>query len=75
MCIRDSFNCATVELTTADLDALAWAITAKRLPHTTGFFFGQSDNNQVERSEDLIFIAKARDAIAQGLCIYYTAWW
>ena len=73
---RDAdFNCATLELTATDLDALEWAITAKRLPHTTGFFFGQSYNNATERQRDLTFVAKARAAIEQGLCVYYHAWW
>lgn len=69
------FNCTTVELTAADLDALEWAITAKRLPHTTGFFFGQSYSNAAERQHDLDFVAKAREAIGQGLRVYYHAWW
>ena len=64
-----------IELTAADLDALAWDVTAKRLPFTTGFFFGQSANNQQERDADLAFIAKARQALAAKLCVYYTAWW
>lgn len=68
------FNCATVELTAADLDWLERAIKEKRLPYTTGFFFGQSDNDD-ERDEDLDFVAKARAAIAEGLCVYYYAWW
>lgn len=69
------FNCATVELRAVDLDALEWAITSKRLPHTTGFFFGSSTNNEDERAEDLKFVRQARAAIEQGLCVYYTAWW
>lgn len=69
------FNCATLQLGLADLDALQRAIEDKRLPFTTGFFFGSSQNNADERAEDLDFIAKARDAIGQGLCVYYTSSW
>ena len=69
------FNCATVELTAADLDALERAIKDKRLPYTTGFFFGQSLNNRDERDEDLDFVLKARAAISSGLSVYYSAWW
>ncbi len=69
------FNWATLELTSADLDALEWAITAKRLPHTIGFFFGESFHTKVERDNDLAFVAEARAAIASGLCVYYQASW
>ena len=71
--VEEVFNCANVELTAADLDRLEADIKADRLPHTTGFFFGESDGT--ERDDDLAFIAKAREAIAAGLTVFYTSWW
>ena len=69
----DTFNCVNLELTAADLDALEDCIKAGALPHTSGFFFGETDGS--EREDDLAFIAAARAAIAQGLSVYYTSWW
>lgn len=69
------FNCSTLQLTLVDLDRLERAITDKRLPFTTGFFFGQSYNSEDERQHDLDFIAKARNAIANGLSVYFFASW
>ena len=67
------FNCVAVRLDAADLDALETAITGGNLPHTGGFFFGASDGS--ESVDDLHFVRKARDAIADGAKIYYTSWW
>lgn len=70
---RAEFNCVPVALTIADLDRLEADIRAHRLPDTDGFFFGESDGT--EERGDLAFIAKARDAIAAELSVYYTSWW
>ena len=67
------FNCVNLQLTEADLKALETAILANALPLTSGFFFGQSDGS--EAADDLAFIAKARAALAEGLCVFYTSWW
>ena len=45
----------------------------RRLPKTTGFFFGESDGS--EQEDDLEFIAKAREALAADKFVYYTSWW
>ena len=71
--IAESFNCAPVVLTTDDLDRLESTIRANALPNTTGFFYGQSDGT--ETNDDLSFVAKAREAIAAGLTVYYDSWW
>ena len=68
----DSFNCVNVMLTGADLDKLENDIKSGRLPETTGFFFGQSDD---DTEDDLAFVAKARKAIKDGATVYYTSWW
>jgi hypothetical protein len=67
------FNCVNVVLTGDDLDRLERCILDDALPYTTGFFFGASIPE--DRDGDLAFIAKAREAIGQGLTVFYTSWW
>ena len=69
----DSFNGDCVVLDILDLDALEGDIKNRRLPHTSGFFFGNSDGDEV--NDDLDFVNKARTAIAEGKTVYYTSWW
>lgn len=69
----EDFNCVPVVLTTEDLDALEVVIRANALPPTAGFFFGETDGTETD--DDLTFIAKAREAIAAGLTVYYDSWW
>ena len=45
------------------------------LPHTEGFFFGNNPPDDESLKEDLQFIQKARDAIAEGDAVYYDSWW
>lgn len=68
-----SFNCVTLRLGREDLDRLEADIKAKRLPHTSGFFFGESDGS--EETGDLEFIGRAREALSAGLTVFYTSWW
>ncbi|RUW81296.1 MAG: phosphoglycerate kinase [Mesorhizobium sp.] len=70
---EESFNCTNVQLTADDLWQLEADIKADRLPHTEGFFFGESDGT--EMTDDLKFVAKARDALAQNRTVYYSSWW
>jgi hypothetical protein len=67
------FNCVPVVLSIADIDLLEAAVKGKELPTTSGFFFGYSDGSEIE--DDLLFIRKARQALAEGLTLYYTSWW
>lgn len=67
------FNCVNLQLTADDLDRLEHAVRSGNLPQTTGFFFGVSDGSETE--DDLAFIAKAREAIAEGLTVFYSSWW
>ena len=67
------FNCVNVQLTADDLDRLEAAIRGRKLPPTCGFFFGESNGKEIY--DDLAFVAKAREAIADGLTVYYTSWW
>mgnify|MGYP003346690843 FL=1 len=69
----DSFNGDCVVLTESDLDNLEYDINRGQLPDTQGFFFGNSDGDEV--NDDLDFVNKARTAIAEGKTVYYTSWW
>lgn len=67
------FNCNNVRLMIEDLDDLEIAIRFGILPPTSGLFFGISSPEC--REDDLMFIARARDAISEGDAIYYSSWW
>ncbi|MEY9328323.1 phosphoglycerate kinase [Sinorhizobium fredii] len=67
------FNCVNLQLTAEDLDRLEAAIRNRTLPPTSGFFFGASDGS--ESDDDLAFVAKAREALAAGLTVFYSSWW
>lgn len=70
---EQSFNCVNVQLSARDLDALELAVKDGELPPTSGFFFGASDGTEI--ADDLSFIAKAREALAADLTVFYTSWW
>lgn len=67
------FNCQTVFLTADDLDQLEADVRGKKLPHTEGFFFGDSSIHSPD--EDLDFIKKARVELAEGNHVFYYSWW
>ena len=69
----DSFNCVPVELTLEDLTKLEEAILKGSLPHTSGFFFGESGEDVDPK--DLEFIKLAKEAIAEGDQVFYDSWW
>lgn len=39
-------ECQTIELSKENLDTIIEAVTANDLPHTSGFFFGESDGSE-----------------------------
>ena len=67
------FNLATVVLTSDDLNDLERDVRMGRLPHTVGFFFGES--RPEDAKDDLQFITEARSVIASGHSVFYTSWW
>lgn len=69
-----SFNCDELELTLEDLDDLQIAVMSGNLPPTQGFFFGNSSNDHY-MAADLEFITKARQAINEGLRVFYNSSW
>lgn len=68
-----AFNCQPVRLTFQDIANLERAVREKDLPHTTGFFFGESCEEDMK--DDIAFIEEARNAIASDMEIYYSSWW
>ena len=68
------FNCSPIELNLEDLDKLEEDIENKNLPHTEGFFFGESKETQVNE-QDLEFLTAARCAIQEGDRVFYDSWW
>jgi hypothetical protein len=72
---KEEFNCVNVMLTPEDLKRLKDDIGGKGLPSTSGFFFGQSGNDDDEKQADLKFVEIAEDAIEEGYTVYYTSWW
>lgn len=71
----ESFNCCKVLVTKEDLDNLEKDVITNKLPHTEGFFFGDCPPDQESIANDLVFIAKARQAISEGKLVYYDSWW
>ena len=69
------FNCRPVRLTLEDLDDLELAVKNRSLPRTTGFFFGDSPQDDRSVSDDLQFISKARIEIDRGKAVFYDSWW
>jgi hypothetical protein len=72
---ESEFNCVPVELVAEDLDRLEKDIKAGNLPHTGGFFFGNSDGSNEETKKDLEFVNTARQAILEGDRVFYDSWW
>jgi hypothetical protein len=70
---EDEFNCVNVSLTSEDLDSIEKAVNENALPETSGFFFGQSYDE--DKVRDLEFIKAAREALAEGFTIWYSSWW
>jgi hypothetical protein len=70
----DNFNGIEMELTAEDLDDLEVAVKKRRLPATSGFFFG-SDADQHYYNEDLKFIQAARAEMFLGLKVFYNSSW
>jgi hypothetical protein len=69
----ESFNCNTVRLTSEDLDKLGR--DANNLQPVDGFFFGSQTVYPEDIESIAEFVAKARQAIADGNAVYYDSWW
>lgn len=67
------FNCVTLQLLPADIDALEIALRQGALPCTHGFFFGESRPEDL--ALDLAFVQAAREAFAADRRVFYDSWW
>jgi len=72
--VDQAFNGVEVELTWADIDQLEDDIKNKRLPATSGFFFG-TDSDDHYQQDDLAFVRKARAELFIGLRVFYNSSW
>jgi hypothetical protein len=68
------FNGIEVELTWDDLDRLEHIIKKRRLPDTSGFFFG-NNADQHYYDQDLEFVQKAKAETFLGLKVFYNSSW
>ena len=70
-----SFNCNTVRLDAKDLDRLEMDTGNNKLVPINGFFFGEQTIYPEDLESVTAFIAKAREALADGQAVYYDSWW
>jgi hypothetical protein len=70
---KESFNCVPVLLTLEDIERLEETTKQDNMPHTTGFFFGESYPE--DDLATLEFCKKARKAIQAGKFVFYSSWW
>jgi len=68
------FNGDELELTWEDLDKLEQAIRNKKLPDTSGFFFGNNADDHY-REDDLKFVREAKAEAFLGLKVFYNSSW
>jgi hypothetical protein len=70
-----SFNCTTVRLNSKDLDRLEMDTGNNKLIPINGFFFGEQTIHPEDLESVADFIAKAREALANGKAVFYDSWW
>jgi hypothetical protein len=71
----EEFNYVPVKLTEHDLMRLEKEIKERTLPNTSGFFFGESSDDDDEVEHDLRFVAEARMQLSLGNMVYYNSSW
>ena len=72
---KASFNCTTVRLDAKDLDRLEMDTGNNKLVPINGFFFGVTEIYPEDLESVADFVAKARQALADGNAVYYDSWW
>jgi hypothetical protein len=71
---EDQFNGTELELTWNDLEELEQDIVNKRLPATSGFFFGNNSDDHYQE-QDLAFVRNAKAELFLGLKVFYNSSW
>ena len=72
------FNLEDLELEMKDIESLEEAVMNKKLPVTSGFFFGDDSYVEYEKwhlEEDLEFIKMAKTALGNKQRLFYRSWW
>lgn len=69
-----AFNGVELELTWQDIEELERVVKKRKLPKTSGFFFGD-DADQHYYQQDLDFIKRAKAELFCGLKVFYNSSW
>ena len=71
------FNCQPIDLTVDNINSLEDSVRNAKLPKTEGFFFGSDSYEWMNHyaNQDLEFIEKAKEALADGWTVTYDCWW
>jgi hypothetical protein len=69
------FNCIPLRLYDKDITKVMSAIRNRKLPHTEGFFFGSSENDEEQIKNDLEIFRTAKGYLADGYKVFYDSWW
>jgi hypothetical protein len=73
-------NCQRIWLSEENIETIIKAVKDASLPHTEGFFFGESENDEAQRNEDvqllegaLAWVKTKEDSVWRSL-IYQASW-
>ena len=69
------FNLQRVKLTERDCRRVMLAVLNEELPHTEGFFFGQSVGDAKETMTTYMAFATALGIVQTGGSVEYYCWW
>ena len=79
---KEEFNCVDLELGWEDIIQLEQDIANRKLPSTSGFFFGgdsygdlNENGDYIDLQDDLDFIETAKLALDCGNKVVYHCWW
>lgn len=71
-------DCKAIHLGTTEIELIIDTIKEDRLPHTEGFFFGESTNDEEQKTESIELLSKALLWLRADIThrsIYYQASW
>jgi len=82
------FNCAELQLTEEDINALEDDILTMTMPESNGFFWGSDsffwnneddephpENEYYYKEQDLNFVKEARKMLDKGYRVFYSCWY
>ena len=69
------FNHDVVFLFEEDVEKLREDIVNNNLPHTTGFFFGESYADKKQKKSDLEMVELMKNSLSKDELIYYISSW